>query len=127
MTTILFIRIKPKKDKDGSDSEPIPISMVKSEISGYIDLAHRMKTEDFRPIFMGKRHLIPKASDLSYYNWDSQLCYLSDSPNFRVDANSEEGLLFRNKRDRKVINVNPAEKPGDGTDREEIECPDWYT
>jgi hypothetical protein len=50
---------------------------------------------------------------------------LSDSPNFRVDANSDEGLLFRNKRDRKVINVNPAEKPGDGTDREEIECEEY--
>jgi hypothetical protein len=110
MTTILFIR----------DQKP-----GKNEISGYIDLAHRMKTEDFRNIFMGKKFIVPKASDLSYYNWDSQLCYLCDSPNFRVDANSDEGLLFRNKRDRKVINVNPAEKPGDGTDREEIECEEY--
>lgn len=68
---------------------------------------------------------MPKASDLSYYNWDSQLCYYSDSPNFKVDAGSDEGLLFRNKRDRKVINVNPSEKPGDGTDREEIECEEY--
>jgi len=36
-----------------------------------------------------------------------------------VDANSDVGLLFRNKRDRKVINVDPMkEKPGDGTTRE---------
>jgi hypothetical protein len=75
---------------------------------------------------MGKKFIVPKSSDLSYYNWDSQLCYLNDSPNFRVDANSEEGLLFRNKRDRKVIDVNPESKsPGDGTDREEIECEEY--
>jgi hypothetical protein len=38
-----------------------------------------------------------------------------------VDANSDAGLLFRNKRDRKVINVDPSkDSPGDGTVREEI-------
>ena len=36
MTTIIFIRIKEEK---------------KNEISGYIDLNHRLKTEDFKLIF----------------------------------------------------------------------------
>jgi len=50
-----------------------------------------------------------------------------DSPNFRVDANSDAGLLFRNKRDRKVINVDPTKPdgPGDGTERKEIVTPEY--
>jgi hypothetical protein len=46
---------------------------------------------------------------------------INESPNFRVQADGKEGLLFRNKRDRKMINVNPNEKePGDFTTRKEI-------
>ncbi len=56
MTTIIFIRDQKKG---------------KNEISGYIDLAHRLKTEDFRLYFEGKKTLLPKPSDLSYYNWDA--------------------------------------------------------
>ena len=40
MTTIIFIRIKEEK---------------KNEISGYIDLNHRLKTEDFKLIFEKKK------------------------------------------------------------------------
>ena len=106
MTTIIFIRDKQKD---------------KSEISGYIDLAHRLKTEEFKLYFERKKKLLPRPTDLSYYNWDTQNSTLNDSPNFRVDANSEAGLLFRNKRDRKIINVDPKkDPPGDGTKREEV-------
>ena len=56
MTTIIFIRDKQKD---------------KSEISGYIDLAHRMKTEDFKLYFERKKKLLPRPTDLSYYNWDT--------------------------------------------------------
>ena len=92
LTTIIFIREK-RKDK--------------AEISGYIDLAHRMKTEDFKQYFERKKILSPKPTDLSFYNWDTQYCNSADSLNFRVDADSKNGLMFRNKRDRKVINVDP--------------------
>ena len=110
LTTILFIRDQKQK----------------SEVSGYIDLADRMRTQDFKHIFMKKKLLMPQPSDLSYYNWEGQICSINDSPNFRVDANSEEGLKFRNKRDRKVIYVNPElEDPGDGTTRTEIECEEY--
>ena len=57
MTTIIFIRDCKKYSK--------------SEVSGYIDLAHRLKTEDFRLYFEGKKTLLPKPSDLSYYTWDA--------------------------------------------------------
>jgi hypothetical protein len=75
MTTILFLRIA---GRDG-----------KNEVSGYIDLADRMKKEDFKPIFMKKKTLMPRETDLSYYNWDGQKASINDSPNFRTDANSD--------------------------------------
>lgn len=110
-TTILFIR----------QQEP-----GKNEKSAYIDLAHRMKTDDFGAIFMNKKKLQPKKSDLSFYDWDVLWGMMTDSPNFRVQADGKEGLLFRNKRDRKMINVNPeAPDPGDFTTREVVECPDY--
>lgn len=41
---------------------------------------------------------------MSYYNWRTNVCIANDSPNFKVDASQgEQGLLFRNKRDRKVF------------------------
>merc|ERR1712003_222608 len=44
MNTIVFIR-----DCNGKGQE----------ISGYIDLAHRMKTEDFEPYFLKKKRFLP--------------------------------------------------------------------
>jgi len=113
MTCIIFIRALKKKSK--------------IEVSGYIDLAHRLKTDDFREYFLKNDILMPRPSDLSFFNWDAQSCTLNDSPNFRVDANSDAGLLFRNKRDRKVINVDPnkSDGPGDGTKRVEIQSPEY--
>ena len=76
--------------------------------------------------FEGKRKLLPRATDLSYYNWRTGLCLFNDSPNFKVDANSgQQGLLFRNKRDRKVINVDPNKKPEDNMKRTEIVSPEY--
>ena len=91
LTTILFIRDERNK----------------RQVSAYIDLADRMKTEDFRLIFNKRKQIQPKPTDLSYYSWEGQSIHYNDSPNFKVDANSEAGLLFRNRRDRKVINVDP--------------------
>lgn len=34
------------------------------EVSGYIDYAHRLKTQDFEPYFSGKKRLMPARSDL---------------------------------------------------------------
>ena len=63
------------------------------EISGYIDFAHRLKSEvlivrdavvmetscqndicaqDFGPYFARTKRLLPRPSDLSYYNWETQ-------------------------------------------------------
>jgi hypothetical protein len=70
LLTIIFIRYQDDK----------------CEKSGYIDLNHRFKTEDFKQYFRGKKLLVPKSSDLSYYNWNTGKCFANDSPNFKVDA-----------------------------------------
>lgn len=77
------------------------------EISGYIDYAHRLKTEDFEVYFSGKKKLLPKPSDLSFYNWENQMICSNNTPNYQVIAENVKGLLFKNKRDRKVIDVDP--------------------
>lgn len=80
-----------------------------------------MKTENFTEIFSGNKTFQLKMNDLSYFDWGQNKGYINESPNFRVQADGKEGLLFRNKRDRKMINVNPNEKePGDFTTRKEI-------
>jgi hypothetical protein len=128
MTTILFIRVAGRDGKSkGATQDGKEKSTFRNEVSGYIDLADRMKKEEFKPIFQKKKILMPKETDLSYYNWDTSKAFINDSPNFRTDANSDQGLLFRNKRDRKVICVNPeSDNVGDDTTREEIEC-EQYT
>mmetsp|Transcript_25451 Transcript_25451/g.56359 ORF Transcript_25451/g.56359 Transcript_25451/m.56359 type:complete len:237 (+) Transcript_25451:151-861(+) len=106
LTTIVFIRDFNSKGQ---------------EVSGYIDLAHRMRTEDFVPIFEHRKKLLPKPADLSYYNWETQLSTSNSTPHYQVIADSAQGLLFKNKRDRKIVNVNPESKePGDNTTRVEL-------
>jgi hypothetical protein len=62
----------------------------------------RLKLEEFEPYFEGKKKVLPRPSDLSFYNWDTQTSTSNSSPNFQVIADNEAGLLFKNKRDRKV-------------------------
>ncbi|CAI5784772.1 Hypothetical predicted protein, partial [Podarcis lilfordi] len=56
-----------------------------------------------------------------FYNWDRNICCLNSSPNYQVIAENVCGLLFKNKSDRKVINVDPKAYPGDNTTRTPIE------
>ncbi|XP_002130845.1 cilia- and flagella-associated protein 299 [Ciona intestinalis] len=107
MTSIIFIRDKNSRNQ---------------EISGYIDFAHRLKTEDFEPYFAGKKRLLPRPSDLSFYNWETQTSTSNPTPNYQVIAENASGLLFKNKRDRKILNVDPkAATPGDNSTRTPID------
>lgn len=99
--------------------------MQGQEVSGYIDFAHRLKTENLEPVFALKKKLLPKASDLSFYNWETQTSASNPTPNFQVIADNEAGLLFKNKRDRKIINVDPRVSPGDNSTRVEIETDEY--
>lgn len=97
MNTIIFIR-----DRNGKGQE----------ISGYIDLAHRIKNEDMEPYFLKKKRFLPRPSDLSFYNWETQTSTSNHTSNFQVVADNETGLLFKSKQDRKITNVDPKEHPG---------------
>lgn len=110
LSCIIFIRDRNHKDQ---------------EVSGYIDYANRLKMENFEPYFERKKRLMPKASDLSYFNWETQTSTSNSSPNFQVIADSDSGLLFKNKRDRKIINVDPKANPGDNSTRTEIKTDEY--
>lgn len=43
----------------------------------------------------------------------------------QVIAENEKGLLFKNKRDRKVINVDPKAVPGDNSTRTEMQTDEY--
>ena len=85
-----------------------------------MDVRHRAQTENLEPVFDRKKRLMPKSSDLSFYNWETQTSTSNPTANFQVIADNEAGLLFKNKRDRKIVNVNPESEPGDNTTRVEI-------
>ncbi|XP_041109349.1 cilia- and flagella-associated protein 299 [Polyodon spathula] len=106
MTSIIFIR-----DRNSHGQE----------ISGYIDYAHRLKTEEFEPYFNGKKRLLPRPTDLSFYNWETQVSTSNPSPNYQVIAENLSGLLFKNKRDRKILNVDPKVSPGDNSTRTPVQ------
>lgn len=112
LTSIIFIRDRNHRGQ---------------EISGYIDYAHRLKIEDFTPYFTRKRRLLPRPSDLSYYNWETQTSTSNQTPNFQVrtDHENAQGLVFKNKRDRKVINVDPNAECGDNSTRTVIRTKEY--
>ncbi|XP_016306250.1 uncharacterized protein C4orf22 homolog [Sinocyclocheilus anshuiensis] len=107
MTSIIFIR-----DRNSHGQE----------ISGYIDYSHRLKFEDFEPYFSGKKRLMPKATDLSFYNWGTQVAKHNASSNYEVITENSSGLLFRCKNDRKILNVDPEATPGDSSIRTPVQC-----
>ena len=90
-STIIFIRYKDKKGK---------------ETSAYIDYRERLKNDEMDGIFKEGKPLLPKPTDLSYYNWTLQKVMSNDSTFFRVDAGPKERLSFKNNTDRKIINVD---------------------
>ncbi|XP_069832799.1 cilia- and flagella-associated protein 299 isoform X2 [Dendropsophus ebraccatus] len=106
MTSIIFIR-----DKNSHGQE----------LSGYIDYSHRLKTEDFEVYFNSKKKLLPRPTDLSFYNWETHVSTSNASPNYQVIAENSSGLLFKNKRDRKILNVDPKASPGDNSTRTPIQ------
>ncbi|KAM8940328.1 cilia- and flagella-associated protein 299 isoform 1-T1 [Pelodytes ibericus] len=111
MTSIIFIR---DKNTHGQ------------ELSGYIDFSQRLKTEDFENYFNGKKKLLPRPTDLRYllsifYNWETNVSTSNTSPNYQVIAENSSGLLFKNKRDRKILNVDPKASPGDNSTRTPIQ------
>lgn len=54
-----------------------------------------------------------------------QTSSFNHTPNFQVVADPEQGLLFKNKRDRKIINVDPNSPPGDNSKRIPVETSEY--
>ncbi|KAI5063278.1 hypothetical protein GOP47_0021825 [Adiantum capillus-veneris] len=110
MATIIFIRDYNPKGH---------------EISGYIDYGERLKSEDLEPIFDCKKRLLPMPYDLSYYNWVTLNSCSNSSSNYQVVADSVDGLLLKNKKDRKILSVDPNKEPGDNSTRTTIETDEY--
>ncbi|XP_047575611.1 cilia- and flagella-associated protein 299 [Lutra lutra] len=122
-----FLKALAVREEDNSNGRVSTVIFIRDknshgqEISGYIDYAHRLKIEDFEVYFSGKRRLLPKPTDLSFYNWDSHIAVWNSTPNYQVIADNPEGLLFKYKRDRKILNVDPKSSPGDNSTRTPIQ------
>ena len=43
-----------------------------------------LKAEDFEPYFSGRRKLLPRHSDLSFYNWDTNYSTSNSTINYQV-------------------------------------------
>ncbi|KAG5506620.1 hypothetical protein JIQ42_06872 [Leishmania sp. Namibia] len=96
------------------------------EVSAYIDYGHRLRSENFEAYFKKEKKLLPKRSDLSYYNWKTHTLFYNNSPTFQVIADSSLGLVMKHKRDRKAIHVDPsAASPGENCSRTVVPCKDY--
>ncbi|KAM6176944.1 cilia- and flagella-associated protein 299 isoform 2-T2 [Erethizon dorsatum] len=118
------LAVREEDNRNGKVSSVIFIRDKNShgqEVSGYIDYADRLKTEDFEVYFNGKKRLLPRPTDLSFYNWDTQIAVCNSSPNYQVIHDNQDGLLFKHKKDRKILNVDPKDHPGDNSTRISIQ------
>jgi hypothetical protein len=57
-------------------------------------------------VFAGKRRLLPRLNDLSFYNWHTQQTKANSSVNYEVLTDRLPGVMFKNKRDRKVVLIS---------------------
>ncbi|XP_076005473.1 cilia- and flagella-associated protein 299 [Genypterus blacodes] len=102
MTSVIFIRDH---------------NILGQEVSGYIDYAHKLKTQDFEPYFSGKKRLMPRRSDLCYCNWKTHKTSCNSSLNYEVIHDDPNGLLFKSKKDKKILNVDPWSRPDEDSKR----------
>ncbi|XP_049867009.1 cilia- and flagella-associated protein 299-like [Pectinophora gossypiella] len=96
------------------------------EISGYIDYAHRLLTENWRPFFRQGRPLWPRDSDLGYYHWRHGTVRSNISRNYKPIMDPDRGLMFQNRHDHKIICPDPDEDPGQNTMKQRVHS-DRYT
>ena len=58
-----------------------------------------------------RRHKLDDRLDKKDWNWESLVVSSNDSPYLQVMASSEKGVVFKNKRDRKLIVPDPNVLP----------------
>lgn len=56
------------------------------QVSGYIDFGHRLAADggSMEAVFSRKKRLMPRPTDLSFYNWETHLATSNPTPNFQV-------------------------------------------
>jgi len=97
------------------------------EVSAYIDLQQRLLSDDWRQCLTGRSPFLPSPQDLSFYNWDTGCVSSKNSDHFDIIGTDHSCLLFRNKIDHKIINVDPSvDDAGEGTTRHELPPCAWY-
>ena len=69
LATIIFIR---------------DVNAKKQEVSGYIDFGERLQDGGLEAVFALKQRLLPKATDLSFFNWDTHASATNPSSNFQA-------------------------------------------
>ncbi|XP_035436689.1 cilia- and flagella-associated protein 299-like [Spodoptera frugiperda] len=90
------------------------------EISGYIDFAHRLISENWTPFFKQGKTLWPRDSDLGYYHWRHGTVRSNISRNYKPVMDPERGLLFQNRHDHKIICPDPQQDPGQNTTKQRV-------
>jgi hypothetical protein len=64
---------------------PLLVALALPQVSGYIDYAHRLKSDpNMEAHFEGTKRLMPRHTDLSFYNWETHLSTSNPTPNFQV-------------------------------------------
>jgi hypothetical protein len=67
------------------------------QVSGYIDYGHRLAADGgggMEAIFARKKRLMPRPTDLSFYNWETHLATANPTPNFQAGPCWCKGLLM---------------------------------
>lgn len=80
------------------------------EVSSYIDFAQRLREDDFANIFAGRERLVPKTTDISHYNWDTNVTHSNNTPNFDVIYRGARGIQLKCKRDRRIVDLDSTRK-----------------
>ncbi|XP_042113606.1 cilia- and flagella-associated protein 299 isoform X2 [Peromyscus maniculatus bairdii] len=85
-----FLKALAMREEDNRNGKVSTVIFIRDknshgqEVSGYIDYAHRLKTEDFEVYFTGKRRLLPRPTDMRL----SQVTTLPESPSRRSSTHT---------------------------------------
>lgn len=98
---------------------PLPLNVDHNSLQGYLKCSslQRPSWNHFKVLL----HSFP----CSFYNWETQTSTSNPTPNYQVIAENASGLLFKNKRDRKILNVDPKSSPGDNSTRVMLDSPKY--
>lgn len=99
ISTIIFIRLKKPTG---------------AEVSGYIDYEQSLRkaktrqrgANDWFNIFRRNKLLLPRKIDLGYYDW-FKTSVVNKTDNYKPLCDPDLGLVFLNRKDRKVIMSDP--------------------